>query len=644
MDSEIATNKQENDNQQEQQHQQEAIKLNSSKSGSKQKITHRSQSSPSSLTTHKFGLKPTPSPPRLIIDHNTGDIVESYPDQPVYLRTYQPLELAVTDLTSQEDLNQEDTSLTDNQFSAAAAFDDSLAHPNPAQLNKRQLEEYNRFVLAEEQQQFNDEDMPDRRGHNNQYRPILPPPHIHHNQQQGGRVYFAPPAISSSNQFGPGGHLFNQQDLLNEPPLLVEHQIASPSDGQPRALTSQSRLPLSGAHNASFKRALNKLQEDRTTDIAILPSDDVEAPTKQEMKITATSGSKSNALLYASQKIKQQQPNSKQKQLQQHSTSRPLNGSTRPKTPNIEEFKLYNLGYNFRQLLVCLVSIVIIYLLVFKSYISTNCLLYNPTTSYISIITSNVNLICILVFTLFWYCNDVTKTLYANLSSSAFIITIYSILVAINLSMAVVFFFINTCHYEKLKVVKANQAHFYYPASSAHQTSLKLAQLMAIDPDLLRAADDEEDFKIDMRIPESLASQTEAAAQNRRPKSIERRHSRSSRELPSTGEDNNLLSSGPDSSLEDLYATSNSDFDTQLQHLPMAHSTPAVQMSPFEAAWEYFKEQWLVFKRKFNQFLYEYDLRFIGTLHALCAICLQYMAIKVAVVRSYFCSPVGTYV
>ena len=88
-------------------------------------------------------------------------------------------------------------------------------------------------------------------------------------------------------------------------------------------------------------------------------------------------------------------------------------------------------------------------------------------------------------------------------------------------------------------------------------------------------------------------------------------------------------------------STSISDFFNQ-EHASGYEQVPEV--SPIEAAWEYVKEQAHQFKRNFYKFLIHYDLKFIGALHALCAACFQYLAIKVAVARSYYCTPGGPFV
>lgn len=660
----------------------------------KSKITHRSQSSPSSLTTHKFGLRPTPSPPRLIIDHQTGDIVESYPEQPIYLRTYQPLDNSNDDTTNTNTLNDDST------------LEDSIAHPYPPPWNNlRQLEQYNQ-LLAEHyaqtggqansnQPQFvlDDEELQAIMSHQQQqnnrssFRPVIPPPH-----SASGKVYFAPPVSSVGHLFNHNQHHQNQQQRFNVDPTTInnhDQQFATTSAGNQLTEIDLTSSPLSGSHNNSFKRALNKLNDSSKTDIALVASenDDSSSTNRKgqgvnKMRITATSAAKANALLSAQQKQTNASTvgaTSKRKLNHQHRVA-----------PAIEDFNLYDLCYNFRILLVILLSSFIIYLLVVP--LNLDCTSYRPTYTYISIIVASVNLICITIFTLFWYCNGVTRTLYANLSSSAFIITIYSILVAVNLALAVLFFFINTCHFHKLINTTKPTALALLRDTSDLDTLLTIGsnnKLLLANDNLVKLESSENEneklFNNNLRrelesIERSYDDRSISAyedkdnQQHSSSNSIETfsprlvssihhnkqikfkdelvRHRRSD---DGNERDESEVKEG--SSPDSLIVASQDhlpppDGGNIMQHPHNHHhhhlhhdqAASPFAMSPIEAAWEYVKEQYVMFKRSFYRFLINYDLKFIGALHALCAICFQYMAMKVAVVRSYFCSPVRAYV
>lgn len=383
-------------------------------------------------------------------------------------------------------------------------------------------------------------------------------------------------------------------------------------------------------------------------------------------KVTATSATKGNALLASKKPTnKQQQQQLKRQQQQQHRI-----------VPAIEDFNLYDFCFNFRTLLACLLSSLIIYLLVWP--LSLDCSQYRPTYTYISIIVSSVNLICIVVFTLFWYCNGVTRTLYANLSSSAFIITIYSILVAINLALAILFFFINTCHFQRL--IKTSTTPLIVaitPSPLSLPVTVTATATTQLDPDQPIA------MPLIIGLPPRIESTLEMLSANEEQKQQQQQQGTfnglaSNRNLHSILADPSELMINVNKNNKQLVLNKRWLLDEEQdranepqqqqdhqQHSldgsqaggggngypPLAHEPPPppppidyYSESPVEVAWEYLKEQVVTFKRKFNQFLQQYDLRFIGALHALCAICLQYMAMKVAVVRSYFCSPVSAYI
>lgn len=582
---------------------------------------HRSQSSPSSLTTHKFGLRPTPSPPRLIIDHQTGDIIESYPEQPVYLRTYQPVD------------DSEATSLT-NQADDSSAFEVSLLQAGPESLS----DNYNYFnqdrdSLVDSVYKLSNQGMmsgssrtPSRSGN------IIPPPH---SAALTNKVYFAPPL--------PGGTSLHLNST-NDNQIRASISNHQPSDDDDRRMVAslsgsdQSMFnpahPLqriqTGSHNSSFKRALNKLEYGNhpqlisstgKTDIAFVTS----SPTFKSGQVPTMNITSTNLI---------DRPN----QPPQHSK---LAG--RYEVPSIESFKLYNFCFNFRVVLAILISALIIYLLV--KPLNLDCFSYRPTYTYISIILASVNLTCITVFSLFWFCSGVTRALYANLSSSAFIVTIYSILVAVNLALAIMFFFINTCNYQKIAHTRPLIAHAVVisnPMDSEEFTSTTngLRSPEALLGNLkVQGGPDRVAFKkreVNLLGSEKLGHSITHMDSNIANKLRLRRDMQ---------DDENGYD--PPTKLKELRPavapTVDKHFDQDYGDSDSSQpATPTI--SPIEAAWNYLREQAQVTKRNFYLFLISYDLRFIGALHALCAICLQYLAIRIAVVRSYFCTPIHDYI
>lgn len=461
--------------------------------------------------------------------------------------------------------------------------------------------------------------------------------------------------------------------------------------------------------------------------------------------------------------------------------------------PNIEAFHLYGWLYTFIILLALSLSSLIIYLLVVP--LQFNCTLFRPSYTHVSLILSSCNLIFICIFSLFWYCSEVTRSFYANLSSSAFIISTYSILVCLNLSLGILFFMINTCHLERSttpllgpfvtasgdgsvnsdgflsKLGERNNSFIisYNPASGIQIERLipiaKTTTTTTSSPNEdsgsrnRRQVEDESSLELLLLHKLNLRSHSNSSSLFNR--SLTRRHlsdfihdgdnSTGSEEPPQDGEESDseensddstnrsstLLSNGSanlgylngngdgnrDSEDEeqnwpptqpppppqqrqppvnsrrplknrpspvdggnlrasqtqlapsgagngsptgrrriiiDGYQTSDRRYSvtsttTSLPPAPLYddsqfpspisqhHQPPIPKESPWEAAWEYSKEKWFEFRVKFFKFLTRYDLRFIGALHALCAICLQYLAIKVASVRSHYCSPQGGY-
>jgi len=583
------------------------------------KISHRSQSSPSSLTTHKFGLRPTPSPPRLIIDHKTGDIVESYPEQPIYLRTYQPLD-------------DEEGQLEES------ALDDSLAHPYPPPLSSRsEFEQYNQ-LLADQYGRQHEVATSMQAGNmsRNQvpYRPVIPPPH-----SAGNKVYFAPPEPSA-------GHLFSQQQPLLSQAPFDEASYPFRSQNERNQLLEQAREATTTSGSARFgrpaeqqlegspfKRAVGRLNDSARTDVAIV-TDSEQFGQQASLRVTAT-----NRLVAPKSK---RNVNQEQGEPQQQLGGK-FNQPHRIR-PAIEDFNLYDLFYCSHTLMVVALSSLIIYLLAFIVPISVDCSLFRPTYTYISIIVSSVNLVCIIIFTLFWFCNGVTRTLYANLSSSAFIITIYSILVAINLALAILFFFINTCHSQRLLSTSKSPlpvvSHRNLIVNPGGE-QLASMSLLARGGSLLGSLDD--------RKLEALGGGGgggEGASKSWY-HSIDGEDSRGAGASGNGGgRQRGRRASGEGGEPRPLDGAPAGGRDLEeLESELGAQATPTVYaLSPIEAAWEFARDHFRNSRRNLLHFLVKYDLRLIGAKHAVCAISLQYMALRVAVVRSYFCSPVGGYV
>lgn len=598
----------------------------------------KSKSSPSSLTTHKFGLRPTPSPPRLIIDHQTGDIVESYPEHPVYLRTYQPIETE----EEEEPAPARGHDLNDSQLSLGDDHDrnsNQQHQPRPNQHHQNQNYHHHHHLHQEHHRTAN------------QMQNVPPPPHA------AAKVYFAPPATNSS-PFG--------------------DQPAAPA-GSTGPMTSSSRERA----RASFRRAINQLADTaERTDIAIVTEPDdydrtmvghehvdgtgraVASRPLGQMRVTATSASKGDALLAGQQQRRQQpmatsgtasklysQPSlrrtgmanqyeKKQQQQQQSSNGKKVNPEDpidRP--PAIEDFNLYSFCYCFRVLLVLLLSGSIIYLLIVDLH--QDCSRFRPSSTYVSIITSSVNIISVTMFTLFWYCNGVTRTFYQNISASAFIVTMYTILVCINLALAILFFFTDTCHFQKVIATHSAMAdweRFGQPLADGENGAALAANGYHYD-----RARRQRDEQVALEAVGSIELLL-AGMQTARPHSKRQTGARS-REEAALADDPNVIDDqlGGDPDQDQLQPTSPTTTTTTTtaasdSYLQDSSYQAVPPMSPIEAAWEYLKERARAFGRSFYRFLIHYDLKFIGALHALLAACFQYLAIKVAVVRSYFSS------
>lgn len=365
----------------------------------------------------------------------------------------------------------------------------------------------------------------------------------------------------------------------------------------------------------------------------------------------------------------------------------------------IEDFSLYNLDFIFRVLLVLSISSFIIYLLVRP--LATDCARYRPTFSYISIIICSVNLICTLVFSLFWYCSGVTRTLYANLSSSAFIVSSYSILVAVNLALGILLFFVNTCHFQRIIATRSNligsgdpldhQPLKLYASGDGRQLAVNALLLSPNEINLLwppsttemppevapthsgqlrwrrhsgvRAAQPQLQPQAPLQAPSAkpvdelllgtrlyATASTVASGGGGDGGGSNKRQAGYSADAdaditqPDETATSEPIDGGPSrSDAEPELAASNEHSSASASDeppLPLP-AAPTPSMSPIEAFWVYVKGRLALARRHFSRFLLHYDLKFIGALHALCAICLQYLAIKVAVVRSHFCSPVG---
>jgi hypothetical protein len=592
----------------------------------------KSKSSPSSLTTHKFGLRPTPSPPRLIIDHQTGDIVESYPERPVYLRTYQPIEPDEDD--ERNDGERARSLQVEARISSSAGrqqHNKCLANNSVQHHNQHHSRPTNDNHASSDQSNHH------RMAHNQRPAGVPAPPHA------AAKVYFAPPATGSPS-FG------------DQPPAAAAPSSSSSSRERARA---------------SFRRAINQLTEAERTDIAIVTEpDDYEGAggggrPPAEVRVTATSASKGDALLAARQQQRRQQPPSAASQLyeqpalrraagphQQHA-KHASNGAGKEgaapetkidKPPAIEHFGLYGFCFSLRVLLVLLLSASIVYLLAVNLH--ADCAKYRPASTYVSMITSSVNIISVTIFTLFWYCNGVTRTLYQNISASAFMVTIYSIMVAINLALAITFFFIDTCHFQKMLATHSAQAEWERPLIGAGSEDL-----LAVDGHRARRALHDERLPPGVAITGTLDS-------------IGQHHSR--REAPEHGRQAQKwpralalsLNHDDPNVIDDQLANQDQDQDQDQFVAPSTTAAPASTttatvddagysheagyherappMSPIEAGWEYVKERARAFGRAFYKFLLVYDLKFIGALHALLAACFQYLAIKLAVARSYF--------
>jgi len=249
--------------------------------------------------------------------------------------------------------------------------------------------------------------------------------------------------------------------------------------------------------------------------------------------------------------------------------------------------------------------------------------------------------------------------LYANISASAFIVTIYSILVALNLALAIVFFLVNTCNSEKLHKTHSllayrgqliaqsdaenqdeNQATNEYQKIFMQDHSFRLNPLASFDSvsssynrltiseQRLAKVLEELEFLEDFEEGKELARE--------KPRLLIKRHNQEDddgSQPPVVIDDESPPDTSPRSSPPaTTTAAAELDYYNEQQYAVLP------QMSPIEAFWEYLKSLFDEFRQKFHRFLVTYDLKFLGSLHALCAICFQYLAMKVAVLRSYYTS------
>lgn len=686
------------------------------------KVSHRSWSSPSSLTAHKFGLRPTPSPPRLIIDHNTGDIIETYPEEcgRVLLRTYQPLE----------------------QQHRERAME-------PGDQHERQ--------------------------HVEPKRPLIPPPH---SLAAATKVYFAPPELGTP--YARNQQLQQQQQLHQLQQLQSHNNHQSPyhpSNSSPqqqhqhqhqqrererqrlqRAPQGQQQMSfgmmMPGDHTdahvsvnepMSFRKTVNRLNETMgaKTDIAILTSPSPDSglhqqpqllmnPAQREQlkrQIMQSSNNNNNKLINLSTASKSQS------QLLYNQNSK-LAASSMPilhqEPPSIERINLYNLPFLLVISLLILLSMLIIYLFVAASTtnvndsahyatppaaissnlnndrhenqlrtrplrrrqasrdhnphhqwaddptqhqdedflmmnllsddslqmikskssrftlatIGNNCWRFRPTFSYISMIICTINLTSAIVFSLFWYSSGVTRTLYANLSSSGFIVTTYTILVAVNLALAILLFFTDTCFNARLLYDNPALTHHhnvnhrltasdsYLNPNNNNSNITPLSHLR--EPAGTRAGLD--------------TSAGPSSGSGSGPDDVDITRAMLPAQGPQLAE---ATTGAPGADNADAEADDEGvapvDYDqlhnqwlleTQSAKDPSS-PRPASQVSPWEAFWAYLVARWLEVRAAVLQFLVHYDLKVVGALHALSAICLEYLAIRVAVVRSHFCSPPG---
>ena len=686
----------------------------------------KSSSSPSSLTTHKFGLRPTPSPPRLIIDHQTGDIVESYPANPVYLRTYQPLtptDDEETPVSSQrvqigplrataigrdeaEDLSEHNEHGSQHSLGADSTTISEMSTSNRLNSSRQPTGSSSAAPRQFQQEPF-------------QEGQVIPPPH-------SGKVYFAPPDTGTSSEplpgplgrpvapLGVGGDssLKRALDKLHQLPSSERHDIAivTEPDGpdygdriqtRPEYVDSNKLDPIdevnldgprqrsqpigkvqgpsefgSGRQRTVAQRAdgrailyapntppsplivatskqLHRSRSIRASPIPVSVSASASTSNQPSSSSVPATNNKRNTLNKDNNTMANQAAqDSKQTISRQHSS-----GSKNGKKP-VAELGLYNFFFNLIVFLAFILSSLIIYFLSTQP-LNLDCTSFRPTYTYVSLICCSVNLITICIFTFFYCCSGITRTLYANISASAFIVTIYSILVALNLALAIVFFLVNTCNSEKLHKTHSllayrgqliaqsdaenqdeNQATNEYQKIFMQDHSFRLNPLASFDSvsssynrltiseQRLAKVLEELEFLEDFEEGKELARE--------KPRLLIKRHNQEDddgSQPPVVIDDESPPDTSPRSSPPaTTTAAAELDYYNEQQYAVLP------QMSPIEAFWEYLKSLFDEFRQKFHRFLVTYDLKFLGSLHALCAICFQYLAMKVAVLRSYYTS------
>lgn len=746
----------------------------------RKRIAVRSQSSPSSLTTQRFGLRPTPSPPRLVIDHRTGDIVE------------------------QQQYNHPHYQFSANNLrkhSTAENFDvddeDSLTHPQPPPLSEQQQLEYYNQLIAQLTNSSSPQEQAQLIELLNIISPRKPPTqHQQHynychnlsseNQTQAAMSYnrqgnkhlskttpIPPPHMAAKGFYGLPECCNNDQQLfannvdllLNSPQAnFFNNSFAEPNKhdkynrqiGASRSLTpsyqQQQQLQLDEDPNfASIRQTVDKLSNSQTTDIAFVqaPNDrplldasqrrkvrqDLAASARQQAAAqlignTATLNNtvtiKQSPLNALHCKQNMSQPNhhkyvlsQNRKQAVEEVVDDEEDDATEDAgfapnyAPNINDFAIHKLAYNAVVLMVLATSCYILYFM--YAYLLPICANYRQMHSYVSIITSIVNLAFVIAFTLFWFAR--ARILYTNISSSAFIVSIYSILSVVNLTIAIVFFLVNTCQHQKL----VTSTHFVAPVEvllpiAAFDDSTTTTTTTTIQPSVFDNSfyDANNSDNLDIVDVAAATAATNTAANSRDGDSNSRdsqplpsnfmrdamplhslgQRSRSSNHDSNKARGNRIASiladyssvhipqnreqlavkpqiqamsmlfddSSDETSKEDEPQTSAGQPTTaQTPSADSASGSPTPQspgnstnaddeqadadadaqvtMSPFEASWLYLQQEAMNLRQVFYRFLMAYDLKFIGALHALCAMCLQYCAMKVAVARSYFVRP-----
>lgn len=704
----------------------------------KKRIAVRSQSSPSSLTTHKFGLRnqPSLSPPRLVIDHETGNIVELNSASPGSSGLQRQRAAAGHEPTLEEQTNdsyqddsdyQEDDATNATFLADVEDYDTSLAlashatsnkqHPNeldyynPEQLQQPHLATSN-FQFTEQQQAMSDDQTQSKL------------------QANSSKVYYVQPNFVGNSSLQ-NSHL--QATDRHLPPMTG-------GDGRSK-LPPHIESAIAKQLSPSLRQALSELDDASRTDVAFVPAHGmgVTLDGEQCKRLTRNLQAMSPAVAVATLSSlagahpsinagRHISPHAHTQthdaegvlvQLPAHHESHRLSLAhalptpsaaalaTKPtvtivpsgtccaipttdteqqarrinndasvkhadKKPRLDSFKLHDLCFNFRALLVVLISLSIIWLMLNR--LAGVCGAYRPMHMHVSVMVAFVNIACVFIFTTFWYASGVTRTLYSNLSSNAFIVTIYSILSVVNLTLAIVFFLVNTCHFQRLITTEQNLGPIAYYEIESTLTSPPPGIDWLTSPSSPQVGSGDEaslNFSDEQGAGTSLPPASPVIDGNSAVHYVGRRsggvnvlrhrrqqpdqslslpsHSHVARDVSSVyvasaDGDGASGTSGPSGSSDTILAP----------QLEMVTTTPPPQvngaefaditMSPLEAAWEFAWSLMLEIRKSFSRFLVTYDLKFLGALHAICAMCLQFCAMNVAVVRShfYFASMVAT--